>query len=154
APTAAPDCAALIAAPDARGCIRRKARLPFDHHAIAVANAAGDDGETARRSLDDDRTLPRRIGTVDAVDVLPTLARDDRLRRHDERAVLVEQVKRRRRELSGPETAIAVVEAGLELYGAGRRIDGIVNERQLADHALASQSALLPDQLGAAGRIW
>jgi len=67
--TAAAKSTGVIGAPDAHGCIRRKARLPFDHHAIAVANAAGDDGETARRSLDDDRTLPRRIGTVDDVDV-------------------------------------------------------------------------------------
>jgi len=67
--TAAAKSTGVIGAPDAHGCIRRKARLPFDHHAIAVANAAGDDGETARRSLDDDGTLPGRVRTIHHIDV-------------------------------------------------------------------------------------
>src|SRR4029079_17612041 len=70
--------------------IRREARLAFDHHTITVANATRDNRQTACRPLDDDRPLPRRVGAVDDVHVRAALARDDRLRGHDQRAVLIE----------------------------------------------------------------
>ena len=100
--------------------VRREARLPVGHDAIAFANAARDDRQAAGRALDDDRALPRGVRLIDDVHVRAALARHDRLRRHDERAFLIEQMQRGRRELARPQAAVAVVERRLELHGRGR----------------------------------
>ena len=117
--------------------------MSIDHDAFAVANSARDDGEPAGRALHGHCSLPRRVSLIDHVHVGPALAGHDRLRRHDERAVLVEQMQRGRRELPSPQPAVRVVEHRLELYRARRRIDRVVDERQLAGEALARDAALL-----------
>ena len=117
---------------NAHGRVRREARLSFDDHTIAIANAARDDREAARRPLDDDRALTRRVGA-------------DRPRTRTSRAAPS------RSPACGTTSALSwskrcsdVVancpaqsrplrcRTRLELHRAGRGIDGVVDERQLA----------------------
>src|SRR6185503_17985845 len=55
-----------------------------------------------------------------------------RLRRHHHRAGLTRQGEGHVHELAGPERVIAVLERGLELDGAGARVDRVVHEAQPA----------------------
>ena len=123
-----------VGAAKAHRRVRRETQLSFRHDAIALVNAARDDRRArrpcARRPPRADAPCPPdrpRTRTSRA-------GRDDRLLRHDERVFLIEQMERGRRELPGPETTGRVVERRLELHGAGRRIDRVVDERQLARH--------------------
>src|SRR3954469_8096392 len=80
----------VVCAANSNGRVRREARLTLDHHAVTVANSTGNDRQTASGSLDDYSTLPRRVGAIYDVDVCPALSRHDRLRRYNERTVLIE----------------------------------------------------------------
>src|SRR5262249_8328361 len=113
-------------------------------NALALANAARDDGDGAGRALDHDRSLSGRVALIHDVHVRAALPGHDRLRRDDERAVLVEEMQRSGRELPGPQAAILVLEHRFELHGGGRRIDCVVDERELPGHAVA-RNALLRD---------
>jgi hypothetical protein len=90
---AKPAASGVVGAAKPNRRVRRETRLPFYHHTIAVANAAGDNRQPARRPLDDNSSLPCGIGPIDDVHVGSALPGDDRLCRHDERAVLIKQMQ-------------------------------------------------------------
>src|SRR5689334_11374655 len=134
---------AIVRAANAHGRIGCQARLSVDDHTIADPEAVGDDGQTTSRAFDRYGTLPRCISAIDDIDVRAPLSRDDRLLRHDERAVLIEKVQRGRRELPRPQPAVHVIERRFELDGSRGCVDCIVDERELSEHAIAGGSALL-----------
>src|SRR3954471_23011972 len=117
-----------------------QALLALDHHLLAGLYARGDG-----------RDLVARVGDLDlaALDgpvalhhegkgaALPRLDGDERHRR-DLRAHA--EVDLDADILSGPELAALVVEARLRGHGAGQRVDGRIDEKQLAgrDRSLAS----------------
>src|SRR4051794_21925087 len=136
-------CGVIGRATDAHRRVRRQTKMPLGHDAIAVANTARHDREAARCAFDDHRALARGIRLIDDIDVGAALTRHDRLLRHDERVLFIEEMQRGRCELAWPEPAIGVVESRLELNGARGRIDRVVDERQLARQPIADDTTLL-----------
>src|SRR5215467_14545384 len=102
--------------------IRREPRLSVSHDALAVVHAARDDRDVSGRALHHHSALAGGVTLIHHVHVRAALTRHDRLGRDHERAVLVEQMQGRRRELPGPQPAALVVEHRLELHRRRGRV--------------------------------
>ncbi len=109
---------------------RHQPQLAVGDHGLAAVEPLGDHGPLAHRAAHLD--VARRDGAVglDHEDVGALLAGLHRRRRRHHRVLLQPQVEGDVDELARPQGAVLVGEGGLELDGAGRRVDGVVDEGQ------------------------
>ena len=109
-----------------------QAILPGEDDAIASLDAMCDDRDATLDFADVDRLPVRRLFWRDKPDIGPIRAMLDGFGRHCQGIRLGSDDNLDLDEGAGPELVIFVVEAGLQLDGAARLIDLVVDDLELA----------------------